>query len=187
MPRPQGVQPDKSVDATVLTGGAQSASTLERSYAVADMPRLLEAGAGESTAFKVTFRFFRLDAHVAIDGTLNGVAKLTCQRCLQPVDVPLEDEFNLVIVKDEAAEQTEFTGYEPIAADPARLDLRALAEDQALLALPLVPRHESESCIDARGDALAARIEGAVEKEAVPAAQGKQTPFKDLRDLMRKH
>lgn len=187
MPRPQGVPPDKFVDATVLAGGAQPAATLQRSYAVADMPRLREAGAGEGTAFKVTFRFLGLDAHVAIDGALDGVAKLICQRCLQAVDVRLDDDFKVVIVPDEAAELEEAVGYEPIVADPRRLDLHALAEDQALLTLPLVPRHESESCIDARGAVVAAPADVSVEPDAQPAAQGKQMPFKDLRDMMRKH
>jgi hypothetical protein len=49
-----------------------------------------------------------------------------------------------------------------------------------------VPKHESESCIDARGEALAAQIEHTVAKDDASVAQGKQTPFKDLRDLMRK-
>lgn len=190
MSRPQGVQPDKFVDATVLAGGAQSASTLQRGYAVADMPRLREAGAGEGTAFKVTFRFLSLDAHVAIEGALDGVAKLTCQRCLQAVDVPLNDEFKLVVVPDEAAELEEAVDYEPVVADPKRLDLHALAEDQALLALPLVPRHESESCVEARGAVAAAPADVAVEQDAQAiqaGAQDKQMPFKNLRDMMRKH
>jgi uncharacterized protein len=189
MPRPQGVQPDKFVDATVLTGGARSASTLQRSYAIADMPRLHAAGAGEGTAFKVTFCFLGLDAHVAIDGALDGVAKLTCQRCLQAVDVRLDDEFKLVIVPDEAVELEEAVDYEPVVADPKRLDLQALAEDQALLALPLVPRHESDSCVDARSAVAVAMAEVSVEQDAQAVqagAQSKQMPFKDLRDMMRK-
>lgn len=191
MPRPQGVQPDnipgRIVDATALTSGAASASKLQRSYVLTDMPRLREAGAGEGTAFSVTFRFLRLEANVAIDGELDGVAKLTCQRCMRAVDVPLQDRFNLVVVSEGTQEQEEFAGYEPIEVDPTRLDLQQLAEDQALLALPLVPRHESEACSEDHGRAGAAEASTAPAAAEPRAPEGKQLPFGNLRDLMRKH
>lgn len=179
MPRPQGVQADKSVDATVLLAGPSSGATLARSYALADLPRLQEAGAGEGTSVKVGFRFRRVEERVAIDGVLEGVVRLTCQRCMNPADVPLHDEFNVILVQGDAELSAEIAGYEPVPGDPTRVDLRALAEDQALLALPLVPRHElNEESQECR--------EVPVAPDAAPEAGGRQTPFQNLRDMMRK-
>src|SRR5688500_13512680 len=98
MPRPQGVQSEKFVDAFTC---ALSGTTLERSFGLADMPRLQEAGAGEGSTLKVSFRFLKVDARVAVEGILDGVAKLVCQRCMKVADVPLQDRFNLLLVKDE--------------------------------------------------------------------------------------
>lgn len=178
MPRPQGVQPDKLVDASVLVAGPPSGTTLARSYALADLSRLSAAGAGEGSALNVSFTFRRLEGRVAIEGALEGAARLTCQRCMNPVDVPLREQFNVILVQDEAELSEEIAGYEPVLGDPTRVDLRALAEDQALLALPLVPRHDldegSQECTQ-------------VPTEPAPVEAGtRQTPFQNLRDMMRK-
>lgn len=179
MSRPQGVQSDNFVDASAWlasrrTGNAQSATTLTRSYAVASLPRLQQAGAGAGSV-QVSFRFLSVDGRIAIDGELDGVVGVTCQRCLQPVQVPLQEHFKVILVQDEAETEQEIAGYEPVQADPEHLDLLALAEDQALLALPLVPRHESIDC----GEVPAASADAADEAEA------RQTPFSNLRDLLR--
>ena len=80
---------------------------------------------------------------------------------------------------DEAKWYEEGTGYEPIHGDPARLDLQLLTEDQTLLALPLVPAHESEDC----GGAVAAGDAGSTAKAADDT---RQRPFENLRDMLRK-
>lgn len=69
---------------------------------------------------------------------------LECQRCLQPVTMPLRIERRVHFVpgEDEAARLDEELDDDVLAL-PARLDLIALIEDELLLALPLVPRHES--------------------------------------------
>lgn len=179
MPRPQGVQADQFVDAFVLLAGPPSGATRVKTFTLADLPRLREAGAGEGTSVNISFRFQRVEGHVAIDGDLEGVARLTCQRCMNPADVPLHDEFKVILVQDDAELSEEVAGYEPVLGDPTRVDLRSLAEDQALLALPLVPRHElseeSEECRQAL-----------VAPAASVKAEVRQTPFQNLRDMMRK-
>jgi len=67
---------------------------------------------------------------------------LTCQRCLQPVAVPLEIDRTLRFARgeDEAARLDE-EGDEDVLALTRALDLPALVEDELILALPLVPRH----------------------------------------------
>ena len=177
MPRPQGAE--NTLDAFALLAGPPSGATRARSFTLADLPRLREAGAGEGTAVNVSFRFQRIEARVAIDGALEGVARLTCQRCMNPADVPLHDEFKVILVQDDAELSEELAGYEPVPGDPKRVDLRLLAEDQALLALPLVPRHELNEESEECKEALAA-------PPAAAEAEVRQTPFQNLRDMMRK-
>ena len=69
---------------------------------------------------------------------------LECQRCLQAMQVPLQvrGRFRFVDDEDEAARLDEELEDDVLALTP-RLDLRELVEDELLLAVPLVPRHEA--------------------------------------------
>jgi uncharacterized protein len=72
------------------------------------------------------------------------VVRLTCQRCLQALDEPLQAERSFRFVADEAeAERQDEDAEEDVLALPprGRLDLLPLVEDELILALPLVPRH----------------------------------------------
>lgn len=177
MSRPQGVKPGTAaghrIDATIA---ARAGTTVERIFTAADLPRLRDAGAQEGSKLTVRLRFSEFEGHVAIDGELHGAAVLTCQRCLRPVAVPLQEGFRVLVTQNEAELDQEPGGYEAILSDPARFDLRALAEDQALLALPLVPRHESEECSEAGVTAPPERGD----------EETRQRPFGSLRDLLRK-
>ncbi|HSM21726.1 MAG TPA: DUF177 domain-containing protein [Rubrivivax sp.] len=69
---------------------------------------------------------------------------LECQRCLQPFVQALEVDRRVRFVRDEAlAEQLDEHSDDDVLALPRRLDLHTLLEDELILALPLVPRHES--------------------------------------------
>lgn len=69
---------------------------------------------------------------------------LECQRCLQPMRLPVHAErrFFFVEGEDAAAALDAESEDDVLAATPA-LDLPELIEDELLLALPLVPRHAS--------------------------------------------
>ena len=68
---------------------------------------------------------------------------LTCQRCLQPFEVALAFERRLRFVHGEAeAEALDADSEDDVLAISRSLDLRELIEDELLLALPIVPRHE---------------------------------------------
>ena len=69
---------------------------------------------------------------------------LTCQRCLQPLPVDLALDRRLRFVPGESqAEALDAESDDDVLALPRWLDLRELVEDELLLGLPLVPRHET--------------------------------------------
>jgi uncharacterized protein len=105
---------------------------------------------------------------------LGGTVNVRCQRCMQPVAVPIDEQFRVIVVPEERADEP--GGYEPVIAEATRFDVRWLTEEQALLAMPLVPLHAAGEC-----DELAAPPE--IEQEASP---GSQKPFQNLRDLLEK-
>jgi Predicted metal-binding, possibly nucleic acid-binding protein len=69
--------------------------------------------------------------------------RLECQRCLQPMRLSLHAERRIFFVEGEdAAAALDAEIDDDVLALEAALDLRGLIEDELLLALPLVPRHE---------------------------------------------
>lgn len=74
---------------------------------------------------------------------VQATVALTCQRCLQPVDVALDVQRAFRFVKDEAtAEAQDEESEEDVLVMSRAFDLQALIEDELLMDLPLVPRHE---------------------------------------------
>ncbi len=69
---------------------------------------------------------------------------LTCQRCLETVDVPLKIGRAFRFVATEAqAELEDDASQEDVLVLSHDFDLAALIEDEVLMDLPVVPRHES--------------------------------------------
>jgi len=67
---------------------------------------------------------------------------LECQRCLQPMRVPLHADRRIFFVEGEAAaEALDAESEDDVLALTPALDLADLIEDELLLAMPLVPRH----------------------------------------------
>ena len=74
--------------------------------------------------------------------TVQATQPLLCQRCLTPVDVPLEVDRWFRFVADEAtAEALDDDTEEDLLALSREFDLHGLIEDELLMSLPVVPRH----------------------------------------------
>ena len=168
MSRPPVYEVDASVQAHV--NGA-----IDRRFSSEELPRLREAGIAEPTRIELSVRFSTLENRVALDGTLRGSITMACQRCMRPAAIAVDDRFQVVIVSDEADSEQEIGGYEPVVADPSRFDLRWLAEEQTLLSVPLVAKHEGE-CASA----------AATRDDVVQDENRAQRPFANLKDLLRK-
>lgn len=81
-----------------------------------------------------------------IRGSIRAVLVLQCQRCLEPMDFPVEASLDLAIVEvDEEAKRLP-DEVDPVVATDGRIGLRELLEDELLLAIPQVPRHEAAVC-----------------------------------------
>jgi uncharacterized protein len=137
------------------------------------LPRLQEAGARHGSRIDLRLQFSLFDERPAVDGKLGGTVYLSCQRCMEALAVPIDERFQVILVQQESADEP--GGYEPVIADPARFDVRWLAEEQALLALPLVPLHPAGECDEA-----------APREAEQGASHGTQKPFQNLRDLLEK-
>jgi uncharacterized protein len=171
--RQAGPQHPDLVDAVV---GAAGGIAWQRHFNLDQLSRLQEAGALVGTEIDVKLSSAHRDGNLELEGMLWGRLILTCQRCLQPAEFALNESIALRVVRTEALAVDDESEY--VIADPTRLDLRWLSEEQALLAMPLVPMHEPEVC--PQGHLLAADEM----EEAEPNTA--QSPFANLRDMLKK-
>ena len=73
----------------------------------------------------------------------SATVPMICQRCLHPVDVPLAVDREFRFVADEAtAEALDEGSEEDLLALSREFNLRELIEDELLMELPVVPRHD---------------------------------------------
>ena len=132
---------------------ARDHATLEGTERLASLSRLVASahpevppGAADSVAWQAHGEV-RQPHSIAPQPWLRIVAHaemaLQCQRCLGPVDAALDVDrwFRFAHNEDEAAALDAQVETDVLALGRP-LDLLALVEDELLLALPLVPRHE---------------------------------------------
>jgi uncharacterized protein len=137
-----------------VAAAAESAAELSGQWPLADLTRLAEmwhpeahSGGGEHLAHWSA----RAEKRASSSGPpqiwmhLNARADcvLVCQRCLQPVAAAVDAQRSFLFVAGEAAAaELDAQCEDDVLALTRELDLRELVEDELLLSLPLVPRHE---------------------------------------------
>ena len=155
---------------------ARARATVEVSAAPGSFARLAEAVAGHEEAVTATLRFAPVrGGGVRVRGKAETRVAACCQTCLENIDLELVAEVDVLLHAD-----AEVLDAQPLDQDTlhyadsdgeGELGLADLVEDQLLLELPMVPRHDDD-CI------------AALEYE-VPSAPElrRKSPFEALRDL----
>lgn len=128
---------------------AEQGAALSGQWPLAELTRLAASGQaapGAEVAWSV--RGERRAVHggepeLWIHLDVNARLHMECQRCLGPVETVLEVDRRLRFVAgEEQAAVLDADSDDDVLALERAFDLRELAEDELLLALPLVPRHE---------------------------------------------
>lgn len=157
---------------------ADAGQTLSGPVAVKNLPRL-QAAALAVEVVQAELCFSRDPAgRCLIAGTASAEVTQTCQRCMEPVNFPVETEFTLLVISSEQeAKQLPETlpgDPEPIIQERRLMDAAALVEDELLLALPLITRHD---------DSLSCGPQTRPEPTKVPESVTENRPFQVLKDM----
>ena len=140
--------------------------------AVSELPRV--GLVTETTSEIAVDLAFSLDEQhrIRVAGKISGSVDLVCQRCMDLVETRFNQAVDLLVVWSDAQSKAV-----PKYLDPWQVgetaNLHELIEDEILLALPVVARHEPGEC----------------EAPAIPAGEwvveeeGRQRPFEILKDL----
>jgi DUF177 domain-containing protein len=83
---------------------------------------------------------------VVLNGKIETETKLICQRCMKEMELPIALDFQLAFVRSEAEMERLPEGYEATLIENSIMMLSDIIEDEILLALPPIPKHEDEGC-----------------------------------------
>jgi uncharacterized protein len=148
---------------------ARTGSKLQGAWPVAEFSRLRDTLHTEQGTLQYELLGVPQERGVpALRLRVRGALQITCQRCLDALEFPLQIDVSLLLAATQAevdAEPLEAEGPEQIVAG-REMPVRELVEDEVLLAIPLAPRHEQ----------CAGR--------AARAAGGYKSPFAGLRGLV---
>lgn len=126
---------------------AEQSLALDGSVRIADMQRLSANVLANNDVVNVKLQFGVDEQKITfLKGHLHAKLTLQCQRCMEPYIYEIMSDFALGIVNtlDEANALPD--QYEPALAKDGSLALRELIEDEIILNLPIIPRHEPEDC-----------------------------------------
>lgn len=132
---------------------AAEQGVLEGEWPVAELPRLADTSTADTAATGKEIVQWRVEGEarerrvggpeVWLHLQAEAAVWLQCQRCLQPMREPLLVQRSFRFVPTEAeAQAQDADSEEDVLALTRTLNLRALVEDELILELPLVPRHE---------------------------------------------
>lgn len=112
-----------------------------------DMHRLAAGLAESSEPVKVSLEFGVDEQKITyMRGHLETTLSLQCQRCMEPYSYEIISDFALGVVTTLEEADALPERYEPAMAKDGQLALRELIEEEIILNLPIIPKHEPEHC-----------------------------------------
>ena len=159
---------------------AADRKTLERIYELRQLPRLQDLLADQKGCLKAVFEFARAPSgRSAALIRIEATPRLVCQRCLEGFEFAVTARSEVEFSPD-AGVGGAASLHELFRSEQGLVSLCELAEEELLLALPLVP-----ACGASR-ECGRAPLFGA-STAAEPVAQETLRPFAALQDLLKKH
>lgn len=124
-----------------------------------------------------------------IDGAVRATLMVQCQRCLQPMPLPIDSRFHAAVVwsDDDAGRLPK--DLEPYIVGEEPQDVRDLVEDELIISVPYASYHDEGACV-AEGYAAVEAANRVAELEAARKAEAdsgeerpQENPFKVLEQL----
>jgi uncharacterized protein len=120
---------------------ARNAAVLKGRLGMESLPRLAQSGCLGSVLDFVLTGEINERGKPGLTLAVEGSVRLECQRCLGSLELPLHLEAQLEFAPSEAEIMAAADDIERVVAS-REMSVAALVEDEVLLALPMVPKHE---------------------------------------------
>jgi len=155
---------------------ADGGADVDFAIPLAELSGLRPLRAGVAGSVEGRAHFARQRGLAVAEVALAGEATLPCQRCLQPMQLPLRSRVRVALVNTEAEAGRVPEELEPMLAPGGRISIGELIAEELLLSLPIVALHEGAGQC---GSALAP-------PEANGAPGETHRPFAQLADLLKR-
>lgn len=109
---------------------------------IGQMTRIRDLVLNEEDNVAVKLSFRKEDGVNALFGSIETELLLKCQRCLEPLTLPVSHNFQLGIICSLDEVNLLPDTFEPLLVDDKATRVKDLIEDELLLVLPMVPRHD---------------------------------------------
>jgi len=120
---------------------ARGATVLGGQLGLESLPRLARSGCSGAIVDFVLEGEINERGKPGLRLAVDGSVRLECQRCLDDLDLPLHLEAQLEFAASDAEIAAADDAIERVVAG-REMSVAALVEDEVLLALPMVPKHE---------------------------------------------
>ena len=120
---------------------ARDRGTVSGTLGIGALPRLAASGCEAATLRYRVRGAVNAAGRPCLAVAASGVALLACQRCLDPVEFPVELSVELELAASEREIVEADDDVDRVLATNA-MDVAALVEDEVLLVLPMAPMHE---------------------------------------------
>lgn len=166
---------------------ARTERILQGELPLSRMARLVESVSAVTGDVEVKLSFVINERNLpCVRGHIRTEVGLQCQRCMQDMSWPIDNQFELMIVESEAEADQLGEEIDVLLLDEQLISLSELIEDEILLNLPITPKHEAgtDCANNASND-----VEGIAEQAATPTDKAetkdkaKENPFAVLAEL----
>jgi uncharacterized protein len=132
---PERVDFLKQVERNACFEGVWPVSRFER------LGEIISDNSGEVIAW---LRFGIRAGTPCLDGSIEAELELRCERCLDPVKQHIESNFRFGLITSEDEAELLPKEFEPLLVTESEQSLVELIEDELLLSLPIVAKHDEE-------------------------------------------
>jgi uncharacterized protein len=141
------------------------------------MPRVREQFASATGKVHGIARFRREAGFRVAELEMDGSAQLVCQRCLEPMQVPIAGSAHVALIVSENEADGVPPEFETVHVPENRVRVRDLVEEELLLTLPISPLHE---------DAGGCGVKSQPDAPDDASVHETQRPFEQLGELLKR-
>ena len=153
---------------------AEDELTLEGVIPLVRFERITGLLAGSDGDVTVRLAFSRgRKGRTTVTGEASVTVTLTCQRCLKDFPLPVSVEVDNILVRTEEDLDDLIESENGLICEEPTVYLTALVEDDLIVSLPMIPRHDEAAFCDASDQVAASE----------PVKETTHRPFAGLADL----
>jgi len=146
---------------------------------ISSLPRVIDLLASDNGLITVKLDFYIDEQRFKrIDGQLKSRVEVFCQRCLEPMWVEKDADFNLAIVWSEKDAERLPKSLDPLIVGEELTEMYDVVSEELILSLPFVNYHSAEECGQVQGY-ISADPDAIVDAVEEP----KENPFNILAQL----